>query len=341
MNTSPALPLPPQPVPMRAAALLPGLLITAGLAACAYLLRTLPGVRTLSPMVLAIVLGMAVRALTGSPEAAQPGIGFSLRRVLRLAIVLLGLQLTTRQVAELGVRGVTIVVVVLVATFLFTRAVGRLLRVSPQLAELIAGGTAICGASAVVAVNTVTEAADEDVAYAIACVTVFGTASMFLFPVLGTLLHLPPVAYGLWTGSAIHEVAQVVGAAFQHGAVAGEFGTVAKLTRVMLLAPLVIGLGALARRRPEAASRRPPPLPWFVLGFVALAGVNSLGLVPARLHGALVPATGFLLTMALAAMGLETDFRRLAARGLRPLGVGALAWLFVSAASLALIELAF
>ena len=119
---------------------------------------------------------------------------------------------------------------------------------------MIAAGTSICGASAVIATNTVTKAHDEDVAYAVACVTVFGSIAMFVYPLLPGLLHLDPHAFGLWSGASIHEIAQVVAAAFQDGQQAGEFGTIAKLSRVMMLAPVVIGLGLMAARRQRRAS---------------------------------------------------------------------------------------
>jgi uncharacterized integral membrane protein (TIGR00698 family) len=144
--------------------------------------------------------------------------------------------------------------------------------------------------------------------------------------------------YGLWAGSSIHEIAQVVAAAFQHGREAGEFGTIAKLSRVMLLAPLVMTLGVIAARNGGSTKAEgKAPMPWFVLGFIAMIGLNSLGVVPTEATHAVTPLTTFLLTMALAAMGLETDIRKLRAKGARPLALGALSWLFISVFSLALI----
>jgi uncharacterized integral membrane protein (TIGR00698 family) len=321
--------------------LAPGLLLTTAIAALAYGLREIPGADTFSPMILAILLGILFHNIVGTPARAKGGVVFSLRRILRLAIILLGLQLTASQVVAVGGTGIGIIVVTLVATFTLTKAMGRVLGVERKLAELIAAGTSICGASAVIATNTVTEGSDEDVAYAVACVTVFGTLSMFLYPVLGTLIHLDMHHYGLWAGSSIHEIAQVVAAAFQHGKEAGDFGTIAKLSRVMLLAPLVMTLGIIAVRRGSGASGakagRKTPMPWFVLGFIAMIGVNSLGVIPADATHAVTPVTTFLLTMALAAMGLETDIRKLKAKGVRPLALGALAWIFISCFSLALI----
>src|SRR6202030_1731151 len=226
------------------------------------------------PMILSIMIGIVFHNTVGTAAWAKAGVTFSLRRLLRLAIILLGLQLTSSQVIEIGGRGLGIVVATVLATFVFTVWIGKLLGVERKLAQLIAAGTSICGASAVIATNTVTNGDDEDVAYAVACVTIFGSIAMFAYPLLPTLLHLDPHGFGLWSGASIHEIAQVVAAAFQDGKRAGEFGTIAKLSRVMLLAPVVIVLGWLASRKgasddgASTASSR-PPMPWFVLGFIA------------------------------------------------------------------------
>jgi uncharacterized integral membrane protein (TIGR00698 family) len=323
--------------------LLPGLALAAAIAAAGFGLRQLPGLAVFSPMILAIVTGIGFHNLVGTPRRAKAGVTFSMRRVLRFAIVLLGLQLTATQVVEVGVRGLSVIALSLLGTFLFTTWIGRLLGVERKLTELIAAGTSICGASAVIATNTVTRAHDEDVAYAVACVTVFGSLAMFAYPLLPALLHLDAHAYGLWSGASIHEIAQVVAAAFQDGQQAGEFGTIAKLARVTLLAPVVITLGLLAARRARHAGHdhvaAQPPLPWFIFGFIALVGINSVITIPADLRTAVVTATTFLLSMALAAMGLETDIRKLKAKGLRPLVLGALASLFIASFSLALVKL--
>lgn len=282
---------------------------------------------------------MIFHNVVGTPASAKPGVTFSLRRILRFAIIMLGLQLTAMQIGEVGATGIAIIAVTLAATFLFTGWFGRVMGIDPKLAQLIGAGTSVCGASAVIATNTVTDAHDEDVAYAVACVTVFGSIAMFAYPTLGTLLHLDPRAYGLWAGSSIHEIAQVVAAAFQEGRQAGEFGTIAKLSRVMLLAPLVIALGVAAARHRSGTSSARAPMPWFVLGFIAMIALNSVVTIPPEAKSVIVSVTTFLLTMALAAMGLETDIAKLYAKGLRPLAVGAVASVFISVLSLTLIKL--
>lgn len=332
--TDTALPAAPHPL-FRP---LPGLVLTGVIAAAAFQIHRLPGMGALSPLILSILIGMGLHNLAGTPAAAHAGVKFALRRLLRAGIVLLGLQLTLGQVAEVGLPGVAVIATGLAATFLFTQALGRLMGVEAGLAQLIAAGTSICGASAVIATNEVTRAPDEDVAYAVACVTIFGSLAMVLYPALGALLPLGARGFGLWTGASVHEVAQVVAAGYQRGQDAGDFATIAKLTRVAMLAPVVLILAQAAKGRGTAQGAR-PPMPWFVFGFLAMVGLASAGLLPAPVTGNASVLTQVLLAMALAAMGLETDFAKLRAKGLRPLALGALAWGFIGALTLALVFL--
>lgn len=319
--------------------LAPGLAVAALIACLAYLLRQLPGLGNFSPMIIAILIGILVRNTLGTHAVLTPGIGFSMRRLLRAAIILLGLQLTFAQVAATGLNGVAIIVATVLSTFVFTLAVGRLLGVEARLTQIIATGTSICGASAAAAAGAVVAADDEDIAYAVACVTVFGSIAMFAYPMLADPLGLGPRDFGLWAGASIHEIAQVVAATFTVGREAGEFGTVAKLTRVMLLAPMVFTMAAVVVRRQSGVAGVKPPLPWFVAGFIALVAINSLIALPITFKQDVGVLSTFLLTMALAAMGLETSLVKLKARGLRPALLGAIASLFIASFSLMLIKL--
>jgi uncharacterized integral membrane protein (TIGR00698 family) len=332
-------------LPARLRAPLPGVLLAGGIVGAAFALRSLPGMGVLSPMILSIVLGIAVHNTLGTPARAEAGVAFSARRLLRLGIVLLGLQLTASEVVEVGATGLAILALCVISTFAVTVWLGRLLGVEPRLAELIAGGTSICGASAIIATNTVTEAPEEDVAYALASITLFGSIAMFLYPLLAGVLGLSPSSYGLWAGASIHEIAQVVGATFQAGQQAGEAGTVAKLSRVMMLAPTVIALGLIAARRRGASlgagaggPQVKAPVPWFVLGFVAVVILNSIVAVPGEVRAAAGLATTVLLSMALASLGLEASIGKLRAKGARPLLLGLLATLFIAGFSLVLVK---
>lgn len=318
---------------------MPGLVLVAMITSVAYSARGLSGLTLFSPMILAVVAGMIYSNVLGVPAHAKAGIAFSQKRLLRFAIVLLGFQLTLGQVAGIGLGGVGIVAATLGATFLFTVTLGRLIGVDRKLAQLIAAGTSICGASAIVATNIVTDARDEDVTYAVAAITLFGTVAMLGFPVLAPVLGLDQHAFGLWAGASIHEVAQVIGAGFQNGTLAGETATVAKLTRVAMLAPMVIALGLMARRGTDASGAK-PPMPWFVAAFVAVVALNSLVAIPTQLHTAIALAAQIMLTMGLAAMGLQADISQLRSRGLRPLMLACSAFLFIAAFSLTLVKFA-
>jgi uncharacterized integral membrane protein (TIGR00698 family) len=322
--------------------LIPGLLLTSGLAFLAISLQTLPGISILSPLIIAVLLGVLVKNTTSIPSICRPGITFSLKRILRLGIILLGLQLNFTQVLEIGPIGIAIVIVTLVSTFIFTCWLGNYLGVERKLTQLIAAGTSICGASAVVATSGVVKSSDEDVSYAVAIVTVFGTLSMLLYPALDMILHLKSMAFGLWCGTSIHEVAQVVAAAFQMGEATGEIATISKLSRVVFLVPMLLGLGfvSLSSRKQSAGRMHLSklPIPWFVLGFVALMIFNSFSLLPMEIKNSIIQGNRFLLTIALAAMGLETNLLKIKATGIKPLYLGAAAWLFISGLSFGLVK---
>jgi uncharacterized integral membrane protein (TIGR00698 family) len=317
----------------------PGLLLTAAIAATALAIRAGTGLTALSPLILSIIIGMLLRNSFTLPASVEPGIAFSLKRILRAGIVLLGLQVTVAQILSLGGAALAMVAVTLVATFLAIRLAGRLMGVDRKLTDLIAAGTSVCGASAIIAANTVVRGRQDHVAYAVACVTLFGSLSMLAYPLLAAPLGLDERAYGLWTGATVHEVAQVVAASFQSGEVAGQFGTISKLARVVLLAPLVMVLALAVRSGTDGPAKAAAPMPWFVLGFIGMMLVNSVIDIPAEISGGMTTLTNFLLAMALGAMGLQANIGKLKAEGWRPLALGAFGWLFIAAFGYAMLKL--
>lgn len=323
----------------RSSALWPGIVLVGIVVGAAYSLREFPGLAIFSPMILAVIIGMVFANVVGVAPNTKTGIGFSQKSLLRFAIVLLGFQLTIGQVLSIGASGFGIVALTLAATFVFTITLARFLGVERRLAELIAAGTSICGASAIVATNAVTSARDEDVAYAVACITLFGTIAMLGYPLLALALGLDQHHFGLWAGASIHEVAQVIGAAFQNGPEAGEIGTVAKLTRVALLAPMVIALGLVVRRDSSQGDAARPPLPLFVVGFVAVVLFNSFIGIPDTIRPTVSFVTTLILSMGLAAMGLHTNVSEIRSRGLRPLFLALSAFVFIAGFSLMLVKL--
>ncbi|WP_407051243.1 YeiH family protein [Methyloraptor flagellatus] len=319
------------PALARLAVLGPALVAAAGLTAAAFGLHAVSLFGAVSPLILAIAIGMLANFVAGGriTTFAGPGLSDIARFALRFGVVLLGFQITPQKLAGLGWIGFAIAAATLVATFTFTSLVGRWMGIRRELGDLVAAGTSICGASAIAAMTSVSRSRREDVAYAIACVTVFGSVSMILFPLLGDLFGLTARAYGIWTGAAIHEVAQVVAAGFQRGTEAGTIATIAKLDRVVLLAPMVLLVGRLRRAEAgEAAAKVPFPL--FVLGFAALAFAGSvIDIPPVVVSIAGVVAT-VLLTGALGALGLAIRPADLAREGWRPLALAALSWTFVT-----------
>ena len=319
----------------------PGILLTVGLAAIAYLLRSVPGCNLFSPLILAIVLGMLMQNTMGMPYPFQPGVSFALKRILRLAIILLGLQLSLVQVMAIGLKGLILIASILLSTFGFTCWMGKRLGVRANLTYLIAAGSSICGASAVIATSAATEGSDEDTAYAVAIVTVFGTLSMLLYPLSLTFLNLTPEAFGIWCGASIHEVAQALAAAFQASSTSGELASIAKLSRVLWLAPTVLLVGFLTSSSSRSNTKiksRSIAIPWFIGYFMVLILLNSLNIVPVSLKSTTGQLNQFLLTIAMAAMGLETKLKHMKQTVLKPLYLGALSWLFISVLSYGLIQ---
>lgn len=319
-------------------AAVPGLALTALLAILSYTPHLMPFGGVLSPMLVAMLLGILGRNAVGIPTACQPGITVATRHLLRTGIVLLGFQLTLGDLIAFGPSTILMLALVVAGTLFFTLWLGRTLRVEPSLTQLIAMGTAICGASAIVASNAVAKASNEDVAYAMICITLFGTASMLAYPVLSALIGLDAHHFAIWTGASIHEVAQVVGASFQWGEATGQSATVVKLGRVLMLAPLLLTLGAVVARGANSreATSFSGAVPGFVLLFIALIALNSLVDIPSELRSAGVTTSGVLMTMALAGLGLNANFALLRLKGIRPLVLGGMSTLFVSVIALAL-----
>jgi uncharacterized integral membrane protein (TIGR00698 family) len=313
----------------------PGLALSVGLSVLAMRVRDATGLAALNPVVVALLAGIALRAAFGLPAWLRPGTAFAVRPVLRASIVLLGLQVTAGQLLSVGGGALALAFCSVALTVPFTIWLGQRLGVAPPLAQLIGTGTGICGASAIVAANQVAGARQEDVAYALAIITLCGTAALLVYPELGALMRLDPRVYGLWAGSSIHEVVQAVGAADAGGPVALQVATVTKLARVVMLAPAVLALGAWVRRGQAGTRQLKAPMPWFAFGFLAMVAVASTGVLPPPVlvwSKALVP---LMMAAAVAALGLNTDLRALRAAGFRPLLLGVGASLFLALLGLA------
>jgi uncharacterized integral membrane protein (TIGR00698 family) len=337
----------------RIGLLWPGVAAAAVAVAFATLVNRL--VPALTPAVVAVAAGAAVASVVGVGDRLRPGLAFVSRRVLRVAIALLGLQIAVPQVLALGWQSLAVVAVATGVTFAVTPPIGRRLGLSRGTSLLIATGVAICGAAAIAAMRESTDLPDEDeaAASALGVVVLYGSAAIALIPLLAGLMDLSPAQLGVWTGAAVHEVAQVAAI----GAASGVLATAVtvKLGRVVLLAPIVAlttyrersaqnatrtagpddpaAAGAAGPERREGG-RRPPVVPLFVAAFLAMVALRSTGLVPAAVTGALPGVTNVLMAAALFGLGTGIDVRGLL-RGGRAALLGGIATAIIAATSLA------
>ncbi len=287
-----------------------------------------------SSLIVAVTLGIAL-GNANDVDRLRPGLAFAAKTLLRAGVVLLGLRLSLGQVTALGVPTLVLVVSTVTATFFGTQLLGRCMGLSRPLSLLVATGYSICGASAIVAMESSSDAEEEEVAVAIGLVTLAGTMAMFLLPVLGPAFGLSDQQFGTWVGASVHDVAQVVAAASTGGASVLAVAAVVKLTRVVLLAPIVAGVSLeRARRSGRVGADRPPLLPGFVAGFLAMVALRTSGVVPGDVVDIVKLVEGLLLTTALVGLGAGVRFSRLRRLGGRPLVLGIAAWFLVAAVSL-------
>lgn len=316
------------------APLLPGLtVVIIGALAARFLGNGIPGV---SALVAAVVIGAVLGNVGVVTPTVAPGVQFAARRVLRVGIVLLGLRLSIGNVLDLGPASIGVVAVTVGTTFFGTQWMGRRLGLSRDLSLLVATGYSICGASAIAAVEGSTDAEEEEVAAAIGLVTLFGSLAIFVLPLLAGPLGLTDVGFGTWAGASIHDVAQVVATASTAGPEVLGVAVVVKLTRIVLLAPIVAGVNIHRRATaPETAEStgRPPLLPLFVAGFLAMVVVRTTGVLPGGIVSGAQSAEGWLLTAALVGLGAGVRIDKLRQLGPKPLVLGTLAWVLVAAMS--------
>jgi len=292
----------------------------------------------LNPSTVAVVLGALAVNLRLHPPVLRAGTHLASHRLLRIAVVLLGLQLGLQQLLHLGLAGLAVVLVTVTVTFTGTRLLGRLLGVSPARSLLIATGFSICGASAVAAMEEVAAGDDDDTGVAVALVTLCGSLAILLLPAMRGPLGLGPVAFGSWVGASVHDVGQTVATASRvPGALTSA--VVVKLSRVVLLAPLVASVAlARSRRTPEKAAvsgRRPPLVPLFIVGFLAAIAVTSTGLLSDSVLAGAKTSQGVLLAAALVGLGTGIHLPTLRRTGGRALLLGLASWVLVATVSYA------
>lgn len=301
------------------------------------------------PLVGGPVCGILIGVLAGSlvpgtrTDSLSRGYEFCAKTVLQTSIVVLGFGLSLRQVADVGAGSLPVMLGSLAVALLAAQLIGRRLGVERDVRTLIGVGTGICGASAIAACTAVLRPRQADAAYAIGTIFVFNIVGVLTFPVLGHLIGMTGESFGLWAGTAINDTSSVVAAAYGFGDGAGPHALVVKLTRSLMIIPVTVGLAWMLSRRAARMSGRAAGrptvgqvVPWFLVGFVLAAAVNSLGLVPGSWHPGLEFVGKFLITLALTAIGLSMRPAQLRAAGTRPLLLGAMLSVLVAGTSLGL-----
>jgi uncharacterized integral membrane protein (TIGR00698 family) len=328
---------------------LPGLAVVAAIGAPALMLQsrlTVSGKTVVSAVAVAIVLGVLIRNLWGLAEACKPGVSFAVKRLLRVGIALLGAQLSLGQVLRTGATAVFVVATCIVLAILVVRFLSIRMGLSDRLGTLLAVGTSICGVSAIVATAPAIEAKQEETSMAVATITVFGLLAVVVYPLLGRAFGLSDVVFGTWAGTAVNDTSQVIAAGLIYSQTAGEVATVVKLTRNLFMAPVIVVLSSWYLRRGQGSGIRgqkgislKSAVPGFVLGFVAMAVLNSLGIFPPMALDLIRTASSWLIVVALAGVGLETNLASLKAIGFRPFYAGLCAASFMAVVSFGLIRI--
>lgn len=294
-----------------------------------------------SPLIIGIVLGALYGNTLGSrlPVEWVPGIHFTAKKILRLAIIFYGFRITFQEIAQVGVAGLTVATAMLVSTMLLGTFLGmRLLKIDRDTALLTASGSAVCGAAAVLATEGVLKSSAYKAGIAVATVVLFGTLALFIYPILykSGILGMTDEQFGIYVGATVHEVAQVVAIGGALSPEVSNSAVIVKMTRVMLIAPLLLVLGvylcSFAKVGGEACGKKNSiAIPWFAVGFVAVAAFNSLNLLNHELVDKINIIDTLLLTMSMTALGMTTNFEKIKAVGAKPfyLGIILMAWLMV------------
>lgn len=275
----------------------------------------------LNSLTLAIIIGMVVGNLflRFIPRSLRYGITFSAKKLLRLAIILYGFRITFQQIFAVGMQGLIADICMLTTTYLIGYYIGtRLFKLDKDLCMLTAIGSSICGAAAVLGTDSMLKAKSHKVSLAVSTVVLFGTISMFLYPLLFNLGILNENVFGIYIGATIHEVAQVVAAGSAISPLVTDTAVIVKLTRVMMLVPYLFLLGWYLSKKSNT-KRTKVPIPWFAILFVVACGINSLNIIPSKIVFSIVEFDVLLLTLAMFALGVETNFEKIKGLGLKPI----------------------
>ncbi|MEG2441177.1 MAG: YeiH family protein [Acetivibrio sp.] len=314
--------------------LIPGMVIVFLLALASKYLSSFIPKGLISAGVFAMLIGMALYPLVKKIPLSQRGIQFTSKKILKASIVLMGASLSFTQVFQVGKYSLLVMMFTLTAAFGFGNLFGKLFHMNWKLSNLIAAGTGICGGSAIAAISPTIDADDSDVAYAISATFIFDIVMVVLFPIAGRAFGMTDMGYGLWAGTAVNDTSSVVAAGYAFSDAAGQYATIVKLTRTLSIVPIVL-LFALINQRIQAKemNHNVPRnkvsvkniFPWFILLFLGMVAIRTLADaltaddIIQRVAGFLSGISKFAMIMALGAIGLKTDFKKLVKSGFKPM----------------------
>ena len=311
----------------------PGIILSALIALFAMWLESLLPIHIIGSAVIAMFIGMLFNCFLKSTDVFSAGIKFTSKKLLKFAIILLGLSLNITTVLQVGKMSLTVMVFTLLTCFGGGYFVGKALKLNWKLSNLISAGTGICGGSAIAAVSSVIDADDDDVAYAMSATFLFDMAMIVLFPIMGRAIGMGDEAFGIWAGTAVNDTSSVVATGYAFSEAAGDFATMVKLTRTLSIIPTVVAFAFIQLHLKKKEERNNSEdsnglkadfsikkiFPWFIVGFVAMSVIASIFTIPTELVSATKTISKFLMVSALAAIGLNTSFSSLKKSGIRPM----------------------
>lgn len=287
----------------------------------------------LEALTIAIIIGIIYNNTVGTQEIFKEGIRFSLKKLLKAGIVLLGFKLNFNAILKLGDKILLMVLVLIPLVLILALVLGKFFKVNKKLATLIGVGSCICGASAVVAMAPCIDAEEDDSVIAVSVVSFLGAIGVLIYSAIGVSgLGLTPTQYGVWTGISLHGVAHAIAAAFALGDVSGEIGTFVKMARVLMLVPVSIALGFMFKN--DTSSKSKVKFPMYVLYFILAGVINTLGIIPASITNILIYLSSLFILMAMTAMGLSVDFKAIVNKGINALLSGTVLFIILSSVSL-------
>ena len=318
---------------MKFLKIFPGIILSVGVAFLACWLESLLPIHLIGAAVIAMFTGMLINHFLKNTDIFSAGLKFTSKKILKFAIILLGLSLNITTILNVGKMSLTVMIFTLLTCFGGGFFIGKALGLNWKLSNLISAGTGICGGSAIAAIAPTIDADDNDVAYAMSATFLFDMAMIVLFPIMGRALGMTDQAFGIWAGTAVNDTSSVVATGYAFSEGAGDFATMVKLTRTLAIIPTVITFAfiqlGIKRKEAIANSQNESELnakfsmakifPWFILGFLAMSVVASTFSIPAEVVSGTKTISKFLMVCALAAIGLNTSFSSMKKAGVRPM----------------------